>query len=192
MASINLLPWREERRQERQKQFISMLVLGFIFASLTLYIGILSVDSGLNDQYSRNGLLQAEINNLDQQIQEISTLEEEREQLITRMDVIQRLQLSRPKIVKVFDALARVLPEGIYLDKIEKKEGDLILNGIAQSNSRVSVFMQKLEEHPDFEEPKLQIVQRTATNDKAIRKFTLLLRDLKAPSLEDAMDEEEI
>ncbi len=191
MARINLLPWREEHRQERQKQFITLLVFGFVFAVLTLYAVILSVDSSLNEQNYRNSLLQTEISDLEQKIQEISTLEEERERLIARMDVIQELQLSRPKIVKVFDALVRVLPEGIYLDKVEKKEGDLTLNGIAQSNARVSVFMQKLEDNPNFEDPKLQIVQRTATNDESIRKFTLLIRDLEESELEDVMDDEE-
>lgn len=190
MASINLLPWREEQREERQKQFITILVSAFIFAALTLYAAMFAVDSRVAEQHLRNGMLETEISSLEGKIQEISKLGEKREQLVARMDVIQSLQSSRPEIVRIFDSLVRVLPDGIYLDKIERREGDFILNGIAQSNARVSVFMQKLEEHPDFEEPKLQVVQRTATNNEDIRKFTLLIRDVKEPEGDNAMNED--
>jgi len=184
MVRINLLPWREARRQERQRQFMMTLALGFILSITVLYVAVFFADEKQDKQNIRNTLLQREISSLDQKIHDIRTLEQERERLIARMDVIQHLQLSRPQAVKVFDALVKILPEGIYLDKVERKGDDLILNGIAQSNARISVFMQKIEDHPEFEEPKLQVIQRTPTTNNAIRKFTLLVRSAKPVSVD--------
>ena len=186
MARINLLPWRQERRQERQKFFMSVLAGGFVFSVSVLY-GVVSLSNNmLNSQDVRNKLLQNEISHLDKRIQEIKMLDVERGQLITRMNVIQQLQLSRPKIVKIFDSLVRMLPEGIHLEKVERIKGDLILDGIAQSNARISIFMQKIESNPDFEEPKLQVIQRVSSKDDAIRKFTLLVRDAETTQQQDA------
>lgn len=186
MAHINLLPWREERRQERQQQFIASLVAGFIFAVAALYGAVLFADSLLDEQNSRNSLLQAEIAKLDIKIREIKTLEEERERLIARMQVIQELQSSRPKVVKVFDALVRTVPEGIHLDKVGRQGDSLTFDGVAQSNARVSVFMQELDQNTEFGEAQLQVIQRTSTSakDNAIRKFTLAVKESK-PKTED-------
>lgn len=179
MARINLLPWREERRQERQQQFIVALAAGFIFSVVVLYGAILYADSLLDDQNSRNTFLQTEINKLDVKIAKIKTLDQEREQLLARMNVIQELQTSRPKVVKVFDALVRSVPEGIHLEKVQRQGDTLTLNGIAQSNARVSVFMRNLDDNNEFDNPDLTVIQRTSTNDDAIRKFTLVSKETK-------------
>jgi len=184
MAHINLLPWREERRQERQQQFIVAIVAGLIFAVIALYGAILFADSLIEKQGSRNSLLQAEIAKLDIKIREIKTLEEERERLVARMQVIQELQTSRPKVVKVFDALVRTVPEGIHLDKVGRQGDSLTFDGVAQSNARVSVFMQGLDENTEFGDSRLQVIQRTSTKDDAIRKFTLAVKESK-PKTED-------
>ena len=96
------------------------------------------------------------------------------------MDVIRELQLSRPKIVKIFDALVRSVPDGIHLEKVERRGEIISLNGVAQSNAQVSVFMQELENNTEFEESKLSIVQRTSIQDDAIRKFTLITQESKS------------
>lgn len=179
MAHINLLPWREEKRQERQKQFITALVAGFIFAAVILYGAILYADSNLDEQNSRNTFLQSEITKLDLKIAQIKTIDKEREQLLARMNVIQELQSSRPKVVKVFDALVRSVPEGIHLDKVQRQGDTLTLNGVAQSNARVSVFMRQLDSNTEFDNPDLTVIQRTSTNDDAIRKFTLVTKETK-------------
>ncbi len=179
MAHINLLPWREEKRQERQKQFITALVAGFIFAAVILYGAILYADSNLDEQNSRNTFLQSEITKLDLKIAQIKTIDKEREQLLARMNVIQELQSSRPKVVKVFDALVRSVPEGIHLDKVQRQGDTLTLNGVAQSNARVSVFMRQLDSNTEFDNPDLTVIKRTSTNDDAIRKFTLVTKETK-------------
>jgi type IV pilus assembly protein PilN len=179
MAHINLLPWREERRQERQQQFIASLVAGLIFAVVVLYGAILYADSLLDDQNGRNTFLQTEINLLDIKIAEIRTLDEEREQLLARMNVIQELQTSRPKVVKVFEALVHSVPEGIHLEKVARQGDSLTIDGIAQSNARVSVFMRNLDEDNEFDNPDLTVIKRTSTKDDAIRKFTLVSKESK-------------
>ncbi len=184
MAHINLLPWREERRQERQQQFFVSLGAGLIFAVAILYGAILFADNLLESQQIRNNFLKTEIAKLDIKIREIKTLEEERARLVARMQVIQELQSSRPKVVKVFDSIVRTVPEGIHLDKVARQGASLTFNGVAQSNARVSVFMRNIDKNDEFGESKLQVIQRSSTNDDAIRKFTIAVPESKA-KLED-------
>jgi len=179
MPRINLLPWREERRQERQKQFLTALAASFIVAIAVFYSFLIYQDGLIDDQNQRNAFLQKEILVLNSQIAEIKALETERARLLARMNVIQELQISRPKVVKVLDALVRTLPDGIHLEKLTRT-GDLItVSGIAQSNARVSVFMRQLDENPELTESTLSVIQRTSTNDDAIRKFSLSIGESK-------------
>ena len=184
MAHINLLPWREERRQERQHQFTLAVIAGLIFAAAILYGAILFTDGLMAEQNDRNTFLQREIVVLDKQIKEIKTLEQARDRLLARMQVIQELQSSRPKVVKVFDSLVRTIPDGIYLEKVTRQGNALTLDGVAESNARVSVFMRQLDENAEFDEPKLQVIQRTSTQANAVRKFTLGVQESK-PIAED-------
>lgn len=179
MAHINLLPWREEQRQERQKQFYTSLVVGLVAAGAILYGAIYFVDSLITEQNQRNTFIQTEIAKLDIKIKEIAKLEQERAKLLARMQVIQDLQASRPKVVKVFDSIVRTVPDGIHLEKAVRQGTNLTINGVAQSNARVSVFMRQLDENIEFEEAKLNVVQRTSTRDDAIRKFTLSIPESK-------------
>jgi type IV pilus assembly protein PilN len=184
MAKINLLPWREERRQERQKQFITSIIGFAIIAALLLYASVMFANSLIDDQNRRNTFLQTEIAQLDIKIKEIETLEQQRDRLLARMQVIQDLQESRPKVVKVFDSLVRTVPEGIHLEKVIRTGDALTLEGVAQSNARVSVFMRQLDEDQEFNESKLNVIQRTSSREDAIRKFTLGVKESK-PKNED-------
>ncbi|EMR13939.1 type IV pilus biogenesis protein PilN [Methylophaga lonarensis MPL] len=180
MAHINLLPWREERREQRQREFFIALGVAVAVAITCLYVAYSVVDSAINQQTQRNSFLQTEIAKLDHKIREISQLERSRDRLIARMQVIQELQESRPKVVKVFDALPRSIPEGIHLETIARQGARLVLDGVAQSNARVSVLMRELEANSEFDEPRLRVIQRTATRDDAIRRFTLEVAETKA------------
>jgi len=184
MAQINLLPWREERREERQQTFYSILVAGLIFAAVVLYGVIVFANSLIDEQNNRNAYLKTEISELDKKIKEIKTLEQQRDRLLARMQVIQELQASRPKVVKVFDALVRTVPEGIHLEKVVRQGDMLTLDGVAQSNARVSVFMRKLDGNTEFDESKLTVIKRTSAKADAIRKFTLGVNESK-PKKED-------
>lgn len=184
MAHINLLPWREERRQERQKQFFLALVAGLVFAAVVLYLVVAYADSLIDEQNQRNTFLKQEITKLDRKIREIKDLEKQRERLLARMEVIQELQESRPKVVKVFDSLPRIVPEGVNLDQVSRTGNLVRFNGVAQSNARVSVFMQHIDENQEFGESRLKVIQRTASRDNAIRKFDLEVNETK-PATDD-------
>jgi type IV pilus assembly protein PilN len=179
MPRINLLPWREERRQERQKQFLTIVVASFIIAVAIFYVAVMFENGLIDEQNQRNAYLSKEIALMDIKIAEINTLETQRTKLLARMNVIQELQISRPKVVKVLDAIVRTLPEGIYLEKLTRQGDSLILDGVAQSNARVSVFMRQLDNNPELTEATLSVIQRTSTNDDAIRKFSLSIGESK-------------
>lgn len=173
MAHINLLPWREERRVERQKQFYLAMGATFLLAALIFYLVMGYANSLISDQNQRNTLLQTEITKLDVKIKEIQDLEAQKKRLLARMQVIQDLQESRPKVVKVFDSIARVVPEGIHLEKVVRTGNTITFSGTAESNARVSVFMRQLDENPEYGESRLEVIKRTSTSNNAIRQFTV-------------------
>lgn len=178
MPQINLLPWREELREKHNKQFVKEMIGTLIVATGIAFLVLTLVNSLADEQNNRNALLTKEIAVLDQQIKEISTLEEEREKLLARIQIIQKLQESRPKVVKVLDAIARTVPDGVYLEKVTRKGRSITFDGVAQSNARVSVFMRQLDENQEFEDgATINVVKRTSTNDNAISKFTLSVKE---------------
>lgn len=189
MAHINLLPWREESRQLRQRNFFGAIVLGLIIAGAIFVGANIFMNNLMTVQQQRNTFLETEISQLDKKLAEIKALDEEKEKLLARMQVIQQLQLSRAKIVKVFDALPRCIPDGLYLQKVGLKEDTLTLNGVAESNARVSVLMRELEQNSEFTNPKLDVIQRTSTAENALRKFTLQVSEAKQKTDDGGNDE---
>lgn len=175
MAHINLLPWREERRQERLQQFLITTVASVVLTLLIFYGAVLFVDDLIEEQSQRNQYLKTEIAALDEKIKEIKSLEQERDRLLARMQVIQELQESRPKVVKILDSVVRVVPEGVSLQKVTRQGTSLVFDGIAQSNARVSVFMRKIDQNAEFDEADLKIVQRSSGD----RKFTVTVNESK-------------
>lgn len=159
MAHINLLPWREERRRQQQRDFLSALGLGVCLTVLIMLSVHWVIADQIEYQEQRNRYLSDQIAILDRKIQEIRDLEKKRDMLISRMDVIQQLQSSRPEIVHLFDALARTLPEGVHLTKFVQIGDNLEVNGIAQSNARVSAYMRNIENSLWMENPRLQIIE---------------------------------
>ncbi|MHC9511506.1 PilN domain-containing protein [Kangiella sp. M94] len=145
MAHINLLDWREELRQERQKEFFITLFLMAILAGLIWFLVHTVMASRIESQQARNQFLETELRQLDRQIQEINKLEKQREELIKRMDLIQGLQQSRPEVVRMFDELVHVVPEGINLTTWERKGNNLTFTGQAETNPRISEFMRKMD-----------------------------------------------
>lgn len=176
MAQINLLPWREELRQQRKKEFLTIVGgMAIVAAGLVLvthvYIGLL-----IDAQEARNNILRNEIKLVENKIKEISELEKKKEQLIARMRVIEQLQSNRPEVVHLFDEIAKTVPEGLYLKSLTQKGRTVTIMGVAQSNARVSAFMRSLEASPWFGEPKLDVISASTNNKDAMeksREFTL-------------------
>ena len=176
MARINLLPWREEYRQEKKKEFFTQLVGVCILAGLVAYVWIASVDGAISYQKERNNLLNTEIKLLSEQIKEIQELKVKRRELSDRMKVIQDLQGTRPLIVRYFDEFAKAVPDGIYITSLSRKANTLNITGVSESNSRVSAFMRKLNDFEYFDAPDLKAVNaQPALGDQAAR-FTMVLK----------------
>lgn len=159
MARINLLPWREQLREERKKEFLSILVLILIFAGLLVFLGHLHLSSKIDHQTARNQFLSKEISLLDGRIKEIEQLQARRTQLLDRMKIIQDLQGNRPIIVRVFDEMARTLPEGVYFSSVDMKGSLIGIKGGAESNSRVSNLMRQMDGSDWLTAPNLTAVK---------------------------------
>ena len=159
MARINLLPWREQLREERKKQFLSILVLIVIVAGLLIFLGDRSLNGKIDDQNARNEFLKKEIQLLDGRIKEIEELQARRTQLLDRMKIIQDLQGNRPIIVRVFDELVRTLSDGVHFTAVNMKGSVVSIKGGAESNSRVSNLMRQMDASDWLTEPNLTAVK---------------------------------
>lgn len=159
MARINLLPWREQLREERKKQFLSVLVLIVIVAGLLVFLGDRYLNGQIDHQNKRNEFLQSEIRLLDGRIKEIEQLQARRTQLLDRMKIIQDLQGNRPIIVRVFDEMVRTLPEGVYFTSVNMKGPVVNVKGGAESNSRVSNLMRQMDGSDWLAAPNLTAVK---------------------------------
>ncbi|MBV1908024.1 MAG: PilN domain-containing protein [Kangiellaceae bacterium] len=144
MANINLLPWREEERTERQRQFVSVLGLVAVLGVVAMWSVYMFYNDQIENQRGRNNYLESQTRQLDTKIKEITTLETERKELVERMDLIQDLQKSRPQIVHLFDEIVQKIPEGMNMIQIERKNDVVLFTGVAESSPRISNFMRNL------------------------------------------------
>lgn len=173
MARINLLPWREELRKQRQQQFLALLGVAVIVTGAAMAGVHFYVEHEMDFQRQRNAYLQKEIKQLDEQIKEINALDKTRQRLEARMNIIQQLQTSRPEIVHLFDELARTLPEGVYLNSVQESSNALNIKGTAQSNARVSTYMWNLEKSDWLADPNLQVIETAQKDGTRASKFVL-------------------
>ena len=173
MAKINLRPWREELRAEKQKQFVVMILgAAFIAVGLT-FLWKTDMDNRIAYQESRNAYIETATKQLDKQIKEIEDLKRKRDELLSRMQVIQDLQGKRPVIVRVFDELVRTLPDGLFYANL-KKTGDTVdVVGMSESNSRISALMRRFEESDWFTNPNLSNVSAADNRRAGYSQFNL-------------------
>ena len=187
MARINLLPWRAERRKQRQKEFVTMLGVAAI-AAVALSFLIISYYSGqISGQNERNTFLRGQITQLDKQITEIEELDRKKAKLLARKEVIEQLQANRSQMVHLFDSLVRTIPDGVVLTSIKQDDTVLTLEGRSQSNARVSTYMRNLEGSGWMTNPDLSIIEAKGT-DKGLPyefKLQVKLANPNAPKDED-------
>lgn len=194
MTKINLLDWRTALREKRRQKFLVMLGLGVAAAIAIVVAGYLLVLNEISYQQGRNDYLRGQISEIDQKIKEIEELEKVKANLLARMKVIEELQGSRSATVHFFDEIVNTVPDGIRLTLI-KQEGDSVkLEGIAESNGRISTYMKNLEASQWFEKPQLIVISTTAIDQQAKgrgtqdkdkqneRTFTLTVRNLTKPA----------
>ncbi len=173
MAKINLLPWREAQRKEKQQEFVVMLGIGAAFAAAVVIVVHIYFTQRIEAQQTRNKYLEDQISLLDKKIAEIKELENEKEKLLARMRAIEQLQGNRPLIVRFFDELVKSLPDGVSVTSISQAGQAITIEGEAQSNARVSSFMTKLESSKWLESPALDIIQVRNDNNVRISSFKM-------------------
>lgn len=174
MAKINLLPWREELRKQKKQNFL--VALGLSALVTLVIIGLIHAYINGQQEYQehRNKMLQDEIALLDIKIVEIRLIEDKKRKLLAKIDLIQKLQESRPEIVHLFDEIPKSTPDGVFLTKITQTGADLTFEGKSQSNARVSAFMRAIEASPWLDLPTLNIIQSPEKTDPdELSDFTL-------------------
>lgn len=174
---INLLPWREIRRREKDRQLLSVSIAIWILAAVGVFYAQWYMNDMIDHQKNRNSYLRSEISKLDKQIKEIEDLKRRRDALLARMEIIQKLQSDRTQIVHVVDDLVRKLPKGVYLTQLTKKKNAMALEGFAQSNARVSALMNSLDASDWFTNPNLEVINVTPQGGSRISKFSLKVRE---------------
>jgi len=173
MPRINLLPWRDEERKERKLKFLVSLGVAALGALVVTGVGYMLMDSMVSAQEARNSRLDEEIAVLDRQIEKINSLEADKARFIARMEVIEKLQRSRPEIVHIFDEIAKQMPDGVYLTGMTQNGTRLKFEGVAQSSTRVSTFMRNIDGSSYLKNPELDIVQTKDKGDVAGASFVL-------------------
>lgn len=174
MAKINLLPWRVERRKQKQKEFVSMLgAAAAIAVGLSILI-IFYYNGQISGQENRNNYLTTEIATIDKQIEEINGLDKKKADLLSRKKAIECLQGRRSLMVHLFDDLVRTIPDGVKLTSLEQDGSKLTVNGSSQSNARVSAYMRNLQVSGWMSQPELTIIEAKGGDKGLPYQFTLI------------------
>lgn len=178
MPHINLLPWRERMREERRREFLSILVGVIIIAGGLIFLVDSYFNGEIDAQAARNDYLQNEITALDARVAEITELREQKEEIRSRMNVITNLQGTRPVIVRVFDEMVKTMPEGVYYTNLERTGDDLSMIGVSESYSKLTDLLRQLDDSPWFTNAGLSEISALenpdATQDESFT-FTLSL-----------------
>lgn len=192
MARINLLPWREEIRKQRQRHFY--MALGVTALAAVLVVGaVMILFVGLiNNQQKRNDFLNAEIRKVEAEIERIRQLEEKRDQVLARIEVLEQLQRDRTLSVHLFDQMVRTVPTGVHLNSVEQRGNQLTIRGLTQSSSRVSNYLSRLETSEWLHNPDLRIVEADDPSNDADSRYNFRIQaQLRSPlDPDDGFDDE--
>lgn len=189
VAKINLLPWREEFRQEKKIEFFKIGALVLVASLVTVGLWDRVVNAQMDAQISRNQVLENKISELETKVKEIAELKEKRQELLDRMTVIQALQANRPEIVRIFDEFAASVPEGVYFSSLKRAGADVSLTGYAESNNRVSALMRNLDQSYKFSDPNLTKVLADDQLGEQGNTFDMKVKVTEPKVLEDGDEE---
>ncbi|MFI4867940.1 MAG: PilN domain-containing protein [Steroidobacterales bacterium] len=184
MPRINLLPWRDQQRRDRKLAFFVALGGAVALAAIAAFIAYLLLGSMIDAQEHRNERLRAQIKVLDKQIEEINDLDAQKQKFISRMQIIEKLQRSRPEVVHLFDELVKEMPDGTYLTSVKQTGTKLKLDGVAQSSTRVSALMRNISASQWMRNPELEVVQ--TKSDTAGSSFVLDAEQVSLPDSDEA------
>jgi type IV pilus assembly protein PilN len=180
MPHINLLPWRDQQRAQRSREFQLMLAFTVIGTAAAVYFGQMYMQGLIDYQGRRNDLISKEIVELDKKIEEIRGLQETKRLLLARMQVIEQLQQQRTEVVHVFDEVVSTLPEGVYLTSLKQEGGSLTIAGVAQSNARVSTYMKQLDASPWLADAQLLVIETKADKGGRFSQFSLRVKQMRS------------
>ena len=177
MTRINLLPWREARRAQRQRELIGMLVAAAL-VGIGIAFGVYTeIAHRIQYQQERNNYLRDEIAQLKKAAEEMQELQKVKSRLVDRLNVVQKLQTVRPGMVRMLDELARLVPQDIYITSFKAATNQVTLSGVARSDNIISEFMRDLKNSPShlFGEPTLQVIETRSVNNVQARVFDLTI-----------------
>lgn len=173
MARINLLPWREELRKQKKQDFLIAIGGGIVLTLIAFGLVHTHIEGLKSYQEERNKRLEHEISILDKKLGEIKDIENTKNKLLAKIDLIQKLQGSRPEIVHLFDEVPRVTPDGVYLTSFVQTGADLKFQGKSQSNARISAFMRNIEASHWLQQPVLDVINSSALDVNNQSDFSL-------------------
>lgn len=188
MAHINLLPWRAERRKQREREFYMQLGAAFAAALVFLFIWAFWMNMRVDNQNDRNAYLQGQIKVLDERIVKIKDLEKVRERLLARKQIIEELQANRAQMVHLFDEMVRTIPTSARLTALKQTGDSMTLDGVAQSNAGVAEYMRKLEASPWMGRTDLKKTEKTSTEVRMPYDFGLTVALSRPKDEEHASD----
>lgn len=190
MAHINLLPWRDELRKQKQQQFAVVGAGSAILGAMLVLLAHMQMEGLIEKQNQRNQFLDKEIAELDIKIAKIKDMEKTKNALLARMDIIQQLQRSRPQSVHLMDQLVYTLPDGVYLNKIAQQDQALTLSGVAQSNARVSAYMRNIDSSQWLAGPKLDVIETKDSERRRSAEFRLRAGQANSTASEESKEEQ--
>lgn len=183
MARINLLPWREELRRERQRQFMLSLMMTAVLGVILVFAIVLVFDQKIGHQQLRNQTVQAEINLLTEKITRIEQLEQTRARLLSRKRIIEELQASRSLTVEMLDQMAKSIPVGVTLNTVRQQGMNISFAGFSQSNARVSAYLQSLERNELFRNPDLGVVRVSQSRINSPERYEFIINAQLRPKI---------
>lgn len=173
MIRINLLPYREEARKARRKQFFSLVGMVAILGGLIILLVYTGIEGAISRQQARNEFLKKEVVALDKQIEEIKRLKEQTSALLARKQIIESLQRDRSETVYLLSEMVKQVPEGVYLKSLKQDGVRINLTGYAQSNARVSTLMRNIESSQWLESPRLVSIRATTVSSRRLNEFVM-------------------
>lgn len=182
MAHVNLLPWRAERRKQREREFYMQLGASFVVALGVLLLWMFWMDQRIDNQNDRNTYLQTEIKQLDVRIAKIKDLEKVRQHLLARKQIIEQLQADRSQMVHLFDELVKTIPSSARLTALKQNGQSMSLDGVAQSNDSVANYMRNIESSPWMGHAGLRKTENTHTATRMRYNFGLNVKLSKPKS----------
>lgn len=192
-VKINLLDWRTELNTLRKNQFFALLGVGAAVAVIGVAVVYFGVTGAIEYQQERNRFLTAQIAEMDRKIKEIDELEKVKANLLARMKVIEELQASRAAMVHFFDEILDTLPDGVYIKTLNQAGANVTIEGVAESNNRVSAYMKNIEASSWFAEPQLVVINTKDVDRRRQSEFQMRFKNLtrqKTPAAGAAASEE--